>query len=114
MAVTWNWNNKLGYYLIKNEKVTYKIDLYVGNCLGVEIRNFPNNPNQYEFVGFWNNEEHLDNMLGLKKGYSNLYEEVKEIHLFSTYSKWEKIARRFVKAGIKVIIEKGDEQNESN
>lgn len=109
MAVTWEWKNKIGYYITKDviDEKLWKVDLYSGNCLGVEIWHYPDNDNQYIFQGFWNDEKHLENMLGLNKQFKdNMYKNVTEIHLYSTYSKCWNIAKRFAKVGIKVIIEK--------
>lgn len=109
MAVTWEWKNKIGYYITKDviDEKLWKVDLYSGNCLAVEIWHYPDNDNEYIFQGFWNDEKHLENMLGLNKQFKdNMYENVTEIHLYSSYSKCWNIAKRFAKVGIKIIIEK--------
>jgi len=103
MSVNWSWKRKKGFYFINENGKEFKVNIYCGNCLGVEI--YEINESEYIFQGFWNDETHLENMLGLNKGFSNLYENVKEIHLFTNYKGWEKIARRFAKAKIKVILE---------
>lgn len=103
MSVNWNWNRKKGFYIVNKDDVEFKVNIYCGNCLGVEIYEFDGD--NYIFQGFWNDEKHLENMLGLNKGFNNLYEYVKEIHLYTKYKGWEKIARRFVKAKIKVVLE---------
>lgn len=104
MSVNWNWKMKKGYYIINENEKDFKVNIYCGNCLGVEIFDLVENDG-YIFQGFWNDEKHLENMLGLNKGFDNFYKNVKEIHLYTKYKGWEKIARRFVKAKIKVVLE---------
>ena len=112
--VRWEWNQRKGFYLIKGQvdkDKLFRVNIYSGNCLGVEIYEFKdeNGQEMYEFQGFWNDEKHLENCLGLNVkalcGKNNIYEDVTEIHLFTKYSGWEKIARRFAKAKIKVVLE---------
>lgn len=107
MSVNWNWNMKKGYYIINEKGKDFKVNIYSGNCLGALIYESVNENGKevYEFYGFWNDEKHLDNCLGLSGGFDNIYDNVIEIHLFTKYKGWEKIARRFVKAKIKVILE---------
>ena len=58
--------------------------------------------------GFWNDEQHLKNMLGLSKGYNNCYgDELGDIYLRKPKNKWEErkiniIAKNLIKAGYKV------------
>ena len=113
MAVRWNWNKKKGYYVVKLwDDIERKVNIYCGNCLGVEIYEFKDKDNNdmYELYGFWNDTQHLDNILNLNGKYDyNTYDredyKMLEIHLYTKYSGWEKIARRFAKAKIKVVLE---------
>ncbi len=110
----------------------FRINIYAGNCLGVCIwdhkgpsenpkdidpaTNKPRIVAKYQFVGFWTNLKHLENMLGLhpKQGYGdNCYskehnpdEYMESIHLntFFNYHMKEfyKVISAFTKSGIKV------------
>jgi hypothetical protein len=113
MSVRWNWNEKKGYYVVKLwGDIERKVNIYCGNCLGVEIYEFKDKDNgdMYELYGFWNDTQHLDNILNLNGKYDyNTYDredyKMLEIHLYTKYSGWGKIARRFAKAKIKVVLE---------
>ena len=110
----------------------FRINIYAGNCLGVCIYDFkgetdnsedidpktgrPRIVAKYQFCGYWNDLEHLENMLGLhaKQGYSdNCYSKDRnpdnymEHIYFNTYFKghmkeFYKVIGAFTKSGIKV------------
>ena len=112
--VNWNWNQRLGVIAIKDafDGRKVKVNLYVGNCLGVMINEWYNKEEkkkQWQFVGYWNDETHLKNLLGLTKEYkgSNYYkddQEVAEIRLNTYYADAIKIAKLFARVNIKTIL----------
>lgn len=113
MAVNWNWNYKKGCLIcervIEGKKVTFKVNIYEGNCLGALIYDYKDESGKdmYNFWGFWNNIEHLRSCLGISKKYKgkNLYKgEVKEIRLNINYKDSAKIAEAFAKSGIKAVL----------
>lgn len=111
MSVKWSWKGKFGELHYKDG---ISVNLYTGNCLGVEIFENFEDKSKYQFCGFWNDIEHLENMLGLNKKYKdNIYEEVEELILYvNKNSKWKIIADKFTKANIKVILLKDKNKEE--
>lgn len=112
MAVNWSWKDKKGYLVcerfINGKKVKFNVNIYSANCLGALIYDYEdeNGQDMYNFWGFWNDMEHLKNLLGLSKKYKdNMYkEEVKEIRLNINYKDNIKIAEAFAKSGIKAVL----------
>lgn len=116
MSVNWNWNYKQGEITFKNveTKKRYKINIYCANCLGALIYEYKDpktKKDMYSFYGFWNDTEHLKNILGLSKKYTdNMYLNadygriITKIKLNTYYDENLKIAKLFAKAKIKVIL----------
>ena len=48
--------------------------------------------------GFFADEEHMKNCLGLTNGYDNLYTNVIELYINKQYNPWAKIVNAFLKA----------------
>lgn len=142
MPVTWSWKHKIGSYrlvqkhsfkdgeVVKETIRKFTINIYEGNCLGVciwEFRGESNNPNdigpktgkrkivnKYQFMGFWNDAKHLENMLGMhpKLWYGgNCYSKehnpddyLESIQLNTYYPQAFVIARRFAKQHFRVTL----------
>lgn len=115
MAVNWLWKNKLGYIKYKTiwegEEIYLKTILYAANCLGCEI--YHNDKEHYTIMGFWNNEEHLKNMLGLTSKFkTNCYsrehngvQDIIEIGLNTFFYKEAMIiAKNFAKRHYKIKL----------
>ena len=121
--VRWNWNAKFGEMVNvwksrDGKKYRQTIGIYKGNCFGVLIQTFYKKDEAtnkrsifYNFNGYWNNELHLRQCLGLVKNKSNIYEETTLVRLntFYTRTAFERkelmqIAKDFTKAGIKVSL----------
>lgn len=107
MAVNWYWAHKLGVMTYKQENGTFKINVYRGNCLGVLIYEYKdeNKKNKYTFQGFWNDERHLKNCLGLSKDYkANLHKDngCVSIKLNTYYKDSLLIGSLFAKSGLDV------------
>lgn len=117
--------------LLTNEPKTriitnkFTINIYEGNCLGICIYDYSElseNPEdtepkvieKYQFIGYWNDAKHLENMLGMhpKQGYGNNYyskkdnpsDYIENIRLNMYFKDCEIIARRFIKAGFRVTL----------
>lgn len=119
MSVNWSWEHKKGYLMVEqkpNDEVTWKgkVNIYEANCLGALIYDYKDKETKkdmYNFWGFWNDEKHLKNCLGLTKNYDgkkeNIYlgwERVTKVVLNTYYKDYTKIANNFVKSGIKVEL----------
>lgn len=111
MSVNWNWKQKKGVIYWKTFKgIKAKVNLYNANCLGALINEFKDKETEermYEFIGYWNDELHLKDCLGLTKQFKgkNLYKDtITKIKLNTYYKDWIKIARNFAKSGIKVEL----------
>lgn len=117
--------------LLTNEPKTriitnkFTINIYEGNCLGICIYDYSElseNPEdtepkvieKYQFIGYWNDAKHLENMLGMhpKQGYGNNYyskkdnpsDYIENIRLNMYFKDCEIITRRFIKAGFRVTL----------
>lgn len=108
--VTWSWKKKMGsckWYCINGK--TTKVDIYVGNCLGVFIQNFRDEETKekkYNFVTFFDDEKHLKNCLGLSKKYKDdiMKDKIKSIKLNTYYKASREMAMLFSQAGYKVEL----------
>lgn len=110
MAVNWNWKDKRGEVIIKNEldDKKYKINIYIGNCLMVWIYDYKDEEtkkNMYQFYSYFLDYNHLKNCLGMSKNYKdNILKNVCKIKLNTYYKDSLKIAALFAKSGIKVEL----------
>ena len=61
MAITWDWNNKIGELQIKQEENEFTINVYQGNALAIFIHEFTNNEGveQYSIYNFFCDKEHF-------------------------------------------------------
>lgn len=79
MAVTWNWDSKCGEMVIHqhyNDK-DYTINLYQGNCLLVFINEWKEDgKDKYSFWSFFDDKDHMNVCLGLKKRYDGTRENI--------------------------------------
>ena len=108
--VTWNWKKKMGsckWYC--NDGTTTKVNIYVGNCLGVFILDYKDEETKeekYQFVTFFNDEQHLKNCLGLSKGYKEdiMKNRIKSLKLNTYYKASLEMGVLFAKAGYKVEL----------
>lgn len=111
MLVINNYKEDLiGRMMMKNSMGDWIwLNLYNCNGLGAYCtRQFENEKNDIvntRLWGFWNDEQHLKNMLGLTKGYENCYgDELGDIFLRKPRNKGEEkkiniIAKNLIKAG---------------
>ena len=141
MSVNWSWKIHLGYYVQVQEhngKIQkWHINLYGANCLCAHIWDFKgpsDDPtkidpktgerqivDKYQFCGWWNDREHLENCLGLhaNKGYSDTNIYAKDNKPFAYIEKLclntyyldhikdiikPKILEAFAKGGTKVVF----------
>lgn len=80
MSLNWNWNEKIGEFVIKyrntyeEEWKTEHIDLYEGNAFLIMIHEYKeNDKDMYELWSFWVDKIHAKRMLGLDKKYKDTY-----------------------------------------
>lgn len=103
----------IGRIMMKNSMGKWVwLNLYNCNGLGAYCaRQYENEKDDIvntHLWGFWNDEQHLKNMLGLSKGYNNCYgDDLGDIYLRKPRNKWEEkkiiiIAKNLIKAGYKV------------
>lgn len=77
MALNWTWTEKVGTMIVqctngKGEAIIEKWTLYNGNALLIMLHEFQeNNEDMWEMRSFFVDKPHMNNMLGLTKGYSN-------------------------------------------
>lgn len=113
MPVNWWWTRKLGVMTFKGRNNTkYKVNIYCGNCLGVMIYDYKETDengkkvDMYNFMGYWNDDTHLKQNLGLQStssGYKeNIYNyegnELVKLELNTYFDDAWKIAKLFAKA----------------
>ena len=101
MALYWYWYNVIGELVYPNG---FKKQMYGGdgcNCLAVLSQK--NEKNKWTVYGeFWNDKEHLERMLGLRKSSyrngENFYSNVKKVRLntFFDHKELMKIAMPFI------------------
>lgn len=104
MALRWDFNeDRIGtisydYY----ERGLIKHNLYSGNALMIQCAEWEENGQElYTVQSFWADKEHLKNMLGLNKGYNNIYNEGYKnlkITLLRKYRGTKDIVNAFIKA----------------
>jgi len=107
MAVTWSWKKRIGsIYFFDEVNGKYKVNIYAGNCLGVLIFEYKSdNKNLFQFYSFWNDEEHLKNILGLTKKFKdNIYKNCLQLKINGNYEKHNQIIKHFIKAKIPVNV----------
>ena len=92
MAIQWEWSDKCGSMTIEQKQedgswVPFELSLYQGNCLLVMLWENPED-DTYQFHGFYSDEAHAKNCLGLNKkgGYTrnileNDFQRVTKIRL---------------------------------
>lgn len=61
MAITWDWNDKIGELQIKQEEKEFTISVYKGNSLAIFIHEFTNSEGveQYTMYNFFCDKEHF-------------------------------------------------------
>lgn len=103
MSLNWQWSDKMGECVYNNG---YKSNLYRGNALTIAI-NENDKDNTYTLAWFAADEAHLKNMLGLTKGYDNVFKEfgIKTLRLNTEYKETQTIIKLLAKAKVPVTIE---------
>lgn len=109
MALTWKWDEKCGEVTESSwnpetkEKKLYTFTMYDCNGLAMWLWE---NETQYELRGFFADEEHAKNCLGLAKGYhDNIHDNWVKVRLNVAYPKMRKLANLLIKAFDNLEIE---------
>ena len=109
MSLNWEWNDKMGDCTYANGA---KANLYQGNALVIAVCEYEDNTYQLEW--FACDENHMKNMLGLTKGYDNVFEGfgIVKIRLDVNHRNTAKLAQLIVKSNTPITIEmyKGGDQ----
>lgn len=124
MAVTWNWDAKVGEAIIEQTfdgiPRRFTVNLYNGNCYLIFIREWEQDDKQmYSMFGFFADKEHMNRCLGLKKNYDNMfnmdYQKLKKLRLSKDCRHLKEIADAFMRAmdevEIEVYTEKKDDKH---
>lgn len=116
MALNWTWSEKAGTMLVqgtngKGETITETWTLYNGNALLIMLHEFKeDNEDMWEMRSFFVDKPHMNNMLGLSKGYHNTfdsdYTKLLKLTLYKDKCKymWD-ILKAFTKAFDKLEFE---------
>lgn len=105
MALTWNWNEKVGRIKMANQWY----NLYTGNAFLIAIHEWETKEGEgrYDLVFFASDENHMKNMLGLTREYKdNIIAnwEIQEIVEYVEYRCWEKINTLLTKSQMELTI----------
>lgn len=99
MSINWNWKDKIGELVIDNYGKEYTINVYECNGLAVFIHEWEENEiEKYELYGFFADENHMKNCLGLTKGYENMYANTFKKITLKQCKTTIKLLQAFVKA----------------
>ena len=116
MAIRWNWNEKCGEAIIRqefNEEVKeYTVNLYEGNAFLIFLNEWvEDEKNMYSLYTFFADETHAKNCLGLTKNHTNIFiegswHELIKIKINKKKSRnWKKIITLFAQAFDNIGIE---------
>ena len=101
MALNWQWTDKLGEveYLDGSTSTIYK-----GNAHMIAVNHLPEN--MYTLAWFTADREHFKNMLGLNKGYDNVFRDfgIKVIKLDISRKDTAQIAADLIKSKTPITI----------
>lgn len=102
MALRWDWNNKIGELLIKQNEKEFNISVYKGNALAIFIYEFVNEKGieQYQMHQFFCDKEHFKNC---SKDY-NYAEDWVKLTLWNVPSDMWVILKDLVKRGVTIEI----------
>ena len=114
MALQWNFKDKCGEAVLvqNNEDKTreFTLNLYVGNAYLIMLSEYEENgENMYSLYSFWADKKHMENCLGLSKGYDNIdtgYQTFSKFRLDMEKCRyWKQIAPAIKKAFPDIVIE---------
>lgn len=102
MALHWQWNEKMGECTYENG---HKSNLYRGNAFIIATNEFEDDT--YNLAWFAVDETHMKNMLGLTKGYDNIFKDwgITEIKLDTRYKETAKFIQMIAKSKTAIRIE---------
>lgn len=101
MALNWQWEDKMGEVIYKDG---HKDDIFKGNAFMIGVHR---EDGYYNVTWFAVDEEHMKNMLGLKRGYENSMKNwgFDTLRLNLKYPSVHKIVTMFAKAKMPIKIE---------
>lgn len=106
MALIWQWNDQMG---TAKHVEGYTLNLYRGNAFVIALYEWEEEKGDkfYNLHWFAAGEDHMKNMLGLNKGYTNCFKDfgIEEIRLDVNYKETAKLVQMFAKAKLEIKIE---------
>lgn len=110
MSLNWQWNQKCGTatFYDKLAEKEFTVNLYEGNAYLIFLNEWGDG--RYSLYSFWADKQHMNNCLGLSKGYKdnimNDYQVLTKIRLNKTHCHYIKeITTALVKAFDEISIE---------
>lgn len=100
MALTWNWKDKIGTMTERRNEEETTYNIYKSNGLFVALYEWEENEEKlYQMCSFALDKTHLQNMLGLKNGYTeNIFSSTIKLTLDMEHNTSKIIAEQFIKA----------------
>ena len=108
MSLNWEWTDKMGECIYNEEHQpagSFVCNLYRGNAQIIAVNEYPNGT--YSLAWFSSDKQHLRNMLGLTKGYENVFKTfgIQKMRLNTRYKEVPTIVSDFAKAKLPITIE---------
>lgn len=114
MALQWKWDSKCGeatlQQTIDGKTRDFTLNLYVWNAFLIMINEYEENgENMYSLYSFLADKRHMENCLGISKGYDNIYTGYQTFSRFRLDMEkccyWQQIATALKKAFPDITIE---------
>lgn len=109
MSLNWQWDDRMGECFYDEEHQSaehpFVCNLYRGNAQIIAVNEYPNGT--YSLAWFSDDKQHLRNMLGLTKGYENVFKTfgIQKMRLNTRYKEVPTIVSDFAKAKLPITIE---------
>lgn len=112
MSLQWNFNRRCGTITEKSGDNSRTFNWYEGNAFMIML---DEDEKEYNLHNFFSDETHAKKMLGLVKGYSNVYTDYGETVTEITINKkmcrqWQKVMTLFAKAFPEITIKVYEEE----
>lgn len=100
MALNWDWDKKMGTCTMDGTELS----LYRGNAFCIALKEYENDT--YSLMWFAADKNHMKNMLGLSKGFTNIVEDwgITELRLNTEYKETAEMITLLAKAKMEITI----------